>query len=259
MAEFRDDNRRGSRFERVDLTGAQFDHVHLNDATLGFVELLRVRMHDVDIDDVEIEGEIGRLIINGVDVGAVVEAELNRRDPERAVMRPQTPDGFREAWSVLESRWSETVRRAGRLPAGDLHTSVDGEWSFTETLRHLLFVTESWLTRAILGTPSPWHPLSLPWDGMPDTPGVPRDRAARPSLETVLAVRADRQATVRAYLASLTEEILDSRTKPVPGAGWPPPRSFPVRECLRVLVNEEWQHARFAERDLAVLESGRPA
>lgn len=36
------------------------------------------------------------------------------------------------------------------------------------------------------------------------------------------------------------------------GTGWPPEgATFPVRECLSVVLNEEWQHRRFAERDLA--------
>jgi hypothetical protein len=60
-----------------------------------------------------------------------------------------------------------------------LHESVDGEWSFIETLRHLACGTDSWIRRAVLGDPSPWDALDLPWDEMPDTPGVPRDRDAR--------------------------------------------------------------------------------
>jgi hypothetical protein len=37
--------------------------------------------------------------------------------------------------------------------------------------------------------------------------------------------------------------------------GWPRPRSYPVRECLLIVLNEEWCHRQFAERDLAALES----
>src|SRR3712207_9433609 len=84
-------------------------------------------------------------------------------------MRPTDPAGFREAWDVVERLWEGTVERARRLDPELLHESVDGEWSFVETLRHLLFATESWVHRVILGQPAPWHPLSLPWNGMPDT------------------------------------------------------------------------------------------
>ena len=120
-----------------------------------------------------IRGEIVNLTINGVDIGPLVNAELDRRYPGRAKMRPTDPAGFREAWDVVERLWAETVGRARPLDPELLHESVDGEWSFTETLRHLVFATDSWIRRAILGDPSPWDPLDLPWDEMPDTPGVP--------------------------------------------------------------------------------------
>ncbi|MFY9867209.1 MAG: DinB family protein, partial [Trebonia sp.] len=124
-----------------------------------------------------------------------------------------------------------------------------------ETLRHLAFATDAWIRRAVLGDPAPWDPLDLPWDEMRDTPGVPRDRAVRPSLETVLALRRDRMSTVRELVDGLTDASLSASTEPVEGPGWPPPRSFPVRECLLVVLNEEWEHRLYAERDLAALEA----
>jgi hypothetical protein len=145
--------------------------------------------------------------------------------------------------------------RAGPSAAAELlHESVDGEWSFIETLRHLVFATDSWVSRAIGGDPAPWHPLGLPWDEAPDDLGWNPDRAARPSLDVVLELRRDRRATVTALLAGLTDETLGTSTTPVEGPGWPPSRSFPVRECLLIVLNEEWHHRQYAERDLAVLE-----
>ena len=132
---------------------------------------------------------------------------------------------------------------------------VDGEWSFIETLRHLVFATDSWITRAVLGDPSPWHPLALPWDEMPDTPGVPRDRDARPSLDEVLKLRRDRMSTVRQVIEKLTDASLDGHTEPVEGPGWPESRSYPVRQCLLVILSEEWEHRLYAERDLDALEA----
>jgi hypothetical protein len=169
-------------------------------------------------------------------------------------MRPADPAGFGAAWDILERLWSQTVERARCLPPELLHESVDGEWSFIETVRHLVFATDSWIRRAILGDPSPWDPLDLPWDEMPDTPGVPRDREVRPSLEVVLDLRRGRMATVRQVIEGLTGTSLDSRTEPVTGPGWPPPGSFSVRECLLIILNEEWEHRRYAERDLQALE-----
>ena len=89
---------------------------------------------------------------------------------------------------------------------------------------------------------------------MPDTEGVPRDRAARPSLDEALALRLDRQAAVRRYIDALDDATLASDTVPVEGPGWPEPRSYPVRECLHTVLYEEWWHRQYALRDLAVLE-----
>jgi uncharacterized damage-inducible protein DinB len=170
-------------------------------------------------------------------------------------MRPTDLAGFREAWDIVERLWDSTAERARRLDPELLHQSVDGEWSFIETLRHLVFASDAWVRRAILGDPSPWDPLDLPWDEMPDTPGTPRDREVRPSLDEVLPLRSDRMATVRRLIDDLTDESLAAHTKPVEAPGWPPPQSFPVRECLLIVLNEEWHHRQFAERDLDALEA----
>jgi DinB superfamily/Pentapeptide repeats (8 copies) len=244
-----------SRFERVDLSGAQFRTVDLSDAQFRAVYLKGAVMRGVELVDVDIHGEIENLTINGVDIGPLINTELNRRYPDRAKMRPADPADFQEAWNVVERLWDGTLERARRLPPELLHESVGDEWSFIETLRHLVFATDSWIRRAILGDPSPWDALDLPWDEMPDTPGVPRDRDIRPSLDEVLQLRRDRMSTVRQVIEDLTDESLDSHTEPVEGPGWPPPQSFTVRECLLVVLNEEWEHRLFAERDLAALEA----
>ena len=258
MADFSRQDLSGSRFERVDLVGAEFRSVDLTEARFRDVLLRRTTLRGMQMHDVEISAELVNVTVNGVDIGPLVDAELDRRHPDRAKMRPTDPAGFREAWDVVERLWDGTVRRARTFDPPLLHESVAGEWSFTETLRHLAFATESWILRGIQGDPSPWHELSLPWDEMPDTPGVPRDRAVRPSLDEVLELRRDRMATVREVVDDLTEEFLAGDTTPVDGVGWPPAgRSFPVRECLLTVLNEEWEHRLYAERDLdALVDSG---
>ncbi len=257
MADFIDADLRGSRFERTDLSGAQLWAVDLAGAQFRGVDLSGAVMRGVELGNVSIYGEILNVTVNGVDIGPLVDAELNRRYPDRAKMRPADPAGFREACDILGRLWEQTVERARRLPPELLHESVDGEWSFIETLRHLVFATDAWIRRAILGDPSPWAPLGLPWDEMPDTPGVPRDREARPSLDAVLELRRDRMSTVRQVIENLTGASLDAHTEPVEGPGWPRPRSYPVRECLLVILNEEWEHRLYAERDLDALEARR--
>jgi hypothetical protein len=255
MADFIDADLRTSRFEQVDLTGAQFRSVDMTDAQFRGVDMTGVVMRGVDMVNVAISGDVVNVTINGVDVAPLVDAELNRRYPLRPKMRPIDPAGFREAWDILEQLWGETVEHARRLQPEQLHESVNGEWSFIETLRHLAFATDAWIRRAILGDPSPWHPLDLPWDEMPDTPGIPRDRTVCPSLDEVLELRRGRMATVRQFIDGLTDESLDGHTEPVEAQGWPMPRSYPVRTCLLIILNEEWVHRLFAERDLDIVES----
>lgn len=257
MADFIDADLRGSRFEHVDLSGAELRAVDLSGARFAGVDLSGAVMRGVELVNVSIYGELLNVTVNGVDIAPLIDAELNRRYPDRAKMRPAGPAGFREAWDLLGRLWGQTTERARRLPAELLHESVDGEWSFIETLRHLAFATDAWIRRAILGDPSPWDPLDLPWDEMPDTPGVPRDRDVRPSLDVVLELRRDRMSTVRRVIEGLTDASLDAHTEPVEGPGWPRPRSYPVRECLLVILNEEWEHRLYAERDLDALEARR--
>jgi uncharacterized damage-inducible protein DinB len=254
VAEFADENLKGSRFERSDLGGSTFRDCDLSGARFREINMAGVVMRGVELINVDIDGWVENVTVNGVDLGPLVEAELDRRNPDRAKMRPEDPAGFRAAWDILERLWDQTVDRARRLPPELLHESVDGEWSFTETLRHLAMATDAWVVRAVLGDPSPWDPLDLPCDGIPDKPGVPHDRTARPDLGTVLALRRSRQAVVRQVIGALTEESLAADTEPVPGDSWPPPVSYPVRRCLRTVLNEEWEHRLFAERDLAALE-----
>jgi hypothetical protein len=257
MADFTGEDLAGARFERTGLRGAEFRASDLSGALFRGVDLSGVVMRGVELVGVDITGEIVDVTINGVDIGPLVNAELDRRDPDRVRMRPTTPAGFRAAWDIVERLWDETVARAREVEPVRLHESVGGEWSFIETLRHLVFATDAWVRRVILGDPSPWHPLDLPWDEMPGMDGIPRDRGARPSLDEVLELRADRMATVRRVVDDLTEESLTADTVPVEAPGWPPSRSFPVRECLEIVLVEEWEHRLYAERDLEVLEGRR--
>jgi uncharacterized protein YjbI with pentapeptide repeats len=242
-------------FIREDLTGARFDQVDLTGARFRNVDLTGVKISGALLVNLDIDGLLENIRINGVDVVPLVEAELNRRYPDRAKMRPADADGYREAWDILERLWQQTNERASRFDPDLLHERVDGEWSFTETLRHLVFATDAWIRRAILGEPSPWDPLDWPGDEMPEEIPVPRDAAARPSLDQVLALRADRMATMRQVLARLTDAELAEMTTPVTEPGYPEPKSFPVRRCLGAILNEEWEHRLFAERDLDTLES----
>lgn len=225
---------------------------HIEHTDLRAISFHHVRFIGLELVDVEITGEIDNVTINGVDVGPLVEAELDRRMPDRKKMHPTTVEGFQDAWATLERLWAETEDRARALPPELLHERVRDEWSFIESLRHLGFASAAWVGRMVLGDPSPWHPLDLPWDEAPGWEGIPWDREARPSLDEVLAVRRERQAMVRDVITALTPAQLEqtvTRTEP----GWPQLEDFPLAQCLFIVVNEEWHHRLYAERDLAAL------
>src|SRR5690242_8914012 len=229
----REVNFRGARFERVGFSGAV--------------------MRGVEFNDAQIDGDVEGLVINGVEVWPLIEAELNRREPERAKMRPTDAAGARAGWDVVERLWAETVERARQLPEEKLHVRVDGEWSFIQTLRHLVYATEVWVYRVIQGEPEPWHALSLPYDGATPHPRLPWDLEIEPTLDEVLALRHDRMARVRRYVDQLTDAEFNAQTTPVAGPSWPPASSYDVKMCLEILLNEEWQHRLYAERDLQLL------
>ena len=55
----------------------------------------------------------------------------------------------------------------------------------------------------------------------------------------------------------LVARKLAGMTEPVMEPGYPEPESFAVRRCLKTILNEEWEHRLYAERDFDVLESRR--
>jgi hypothetical protein len=163
--------------------------------------------------------------------------------------------GLREAWSMLERRWAATTERALRLPEVIQGEGVAGEWSTVETLRHLVFATDCWLLRAIRLDPTPYHPWGLPWSGAdPEfTRAVGVDPSASPSLVEVMPLRHARQQAVRETLENLTDAGL-AEIRIAPETPGHPNGEHSVLHCLQVLLNEEWEHHRYAVRDLDLLD-----
>jgi uncharacterized damage-inducible protein DinB len=197
------------------------------------------------------EGE-NFLRVNDVDVIPFVEAELNRRFPGRADRRADHPDGLREAWAALQRAWEGTLERVEAMPAGTVDVSVDGEWSFAQTLRHLVHATDTWLRRAILGIEQPYHPLGLANEGAEDD-GLDMSiyTTTIPTYTEILEVRAGHTAMVSDFLANVTsDELTVPRTNP-----WDPARQESTLACLQVILEEEWEHNRYAVRDLDAIEA----
>ena len=238
---------RDARFTDADFTGATFRSCDLH----------RVRITDGWLVDVNMSGKVENLVVNDVDVTGFVAAELERRHPERAQLRQmQTAADYQAMWDTIERLWSETVDRAQRLPDAARHERVDGEWSFAETLRHLVFATDAWASSTVLDDPTPFHPLGLTHTSYPraDAAAIGIELDARPSFDEVLEVRADRLAVVRGIVDALTDDELERLCARPPAPGYPDePRT--VGQCLRVVMDEECEHHRYAIRDLAVLEA----
>ncbi len=238
---------RGARFDVADLRGARFTDCDLTGVTI----------RDGWLADVSISGHVSNLTVNGVDVTDYVSAELDRRHPERVQLRDgQTADDVRAIWDTIERLWAEAAERAGRLPAAALGERVDEEWSFGQTLRHLVFITDAWASRTVLDEQMPYHPLGLPQSWYPDADAAALgiDLTAQPGYAEILAARADRMAVMRRIVAGLTAADLGRLCRRSPAPGYPDEERT-VIDCVAVVMEEEIEHYRFAVRDLAVLEA----
>jgi len=240
---------RGTEFVGADLRGARFA-----EADLAGVVMRGVNAGGLDIDDPFLSEGRSFLLVNGVDVVPFVEAELNRRFPGRADRRAEDPEGLRAAWSALERAWSATLARVAEMPAGTVDVAVGGEWSFAQTLRHLVLATDMWLGRAVLQLGQPFHPIGL-LDAGTGEDGFDRSvfTTVPPSYAEVLEVRASRVAMVRGFLATATADVLAAPRENPHDPGHPET----VRSCLLVILNEEWEHLRYAVRDLDAIEAER--
>jgi hypothetical protein len=248
MATFsQSDELKGALFVDADLRGARFVRADLSGVVMRGVDIQRA-----DIDAPWLSNGASFLRINGVDVIPLVEAELNRRFPGRADRRVGDPDGLRVAWGTLERTWAATLERVAAMPAGTVDISVGGEWSFAQTLRHLVLATDTWLGRAILEIEQPFHAIGLAGPGAEDD-GLDLSifTTVTPSYAEVLEVRAGRVGMVRDFLATITSDELAAKRK----NPWTPEYQETTLSCLHVILEEEWEHHRYAVRDLDAIEA----
>jgi DinB family protein/pentapeptide repeat protein len=238
---------RGATFVDLDMSGAVFREVDLSGA----------RMYGVLLTGADIDGDLTGLRLNGVDVAPLVEAELDRQYPVRTKLRPTTPGGARDGLAAVEEMWRDAVAYARTFTDDELHRSINDEWSFVATLRHLVFVTDAWFGHALLGRSRPFHPIGLPAGFIANGAELGLELSADPTLDEVLAVRAGRFAQVRDYLAAASQDELDRLREPNNAPGWPPPAARTGLKCLRVVFSDEWAHHQFARRDLAIIAAQR--
>jgi DinB superfamily/Pentapeptide repeats (8 copies) len=231
------------RYVDEDLTGAEFRECDLTGA----------RLIGVIMQDAVIDGLVTNLVVNGVEVTAYVEAELDRRHPVRLLIRSDDPAELLAGWRQLRAGWAATVQRLRETP-GLEHRSVNDEWSALETMRHLVMVHDSWFRRCCRGSTELFTPIGLAPDFVPDREEQGLDLAADPSLDEVVAVRDEQAAELESWLSAVTAEELQ-QPAPIPeGPGWPPyARGRTVKQCLATVLDEDWAHHGFCERDLDLI------
>ncbi len=238
------------RFVDRDLSGAEFREVLLDGARFVGASMLGVTIESHNI---------GGLTINGVNVAGYVEAELDRRHPERRLLRSDDLDELREGWRLLQQQWTATIERLRRTP-GLERRSVNDEWSPIETLRHLLFAHDAWFRRGALGQETPYGALGIPgsWLEPGHLPEVDArlDADADPTLDEVLAQRRERVDEVTVWLRDATPEQGAAPRPDLTTNGWPPHQpEYSALEAVKVVPEEEWWHLHYTLRDLDLIEA----
>ena len=233
-------------FEGRDLSGAVFWGVDLRGATMRDVDLTGARMHGVWLVDVAIDGLVDGLVINGVDVTGYVNAH-DPWQPLRGMLRPSDRAGLLATLDEVDRAWGETIEQARSLPDDLRHRSVDGEWSFVQTLRHLVMGIDKWFTAPVTG--GSFHAIGLPNTGSLDVPFPGIDLSSDPSFDEAVAVRGERMALIREHLAGLADGELE-RVVDVMENG-----PHTVLDCLHTVFEEAFEHLRYARRDLAQLNA----
>ncbi|ATY16583.1 DinB family protein [Amycolatopsis sp. AA4] len=227
----------------------------LHDAEFRECDLTGARLIGVVMQDAVIDGLVSNLVVNGVEVSAYVEAELDRRHPVRTLIRSDDLADLREAARQLTASWTATIERIRRSP-GIEHRSANDEWSAAQTLRHLVFVHDSWFRRCCLGSTDLFTPMGIGPDAEPYREAHGIDLSQSPSLDEIVHARNAQTAELEAWLATATPAQL-AAPAPVPDDDvWPPyARGRTVRQCLGTVLNETFEHHNFCTRDLALIEN----
>ncbi|MGC2484719.1 MAG: DinB family protein [Acidimicrobiales bacterium] len=235
------------------LSGARIEDADFSNGRLHAANFEGAKITDAWFYNADVSGDLEGLRLNGIEVAPLVEAERARLFPELAQLRASDPQGIADAWTMIEVHWWATVSRARELDPASLYERVDDEWNFVETLRHLVLATDCWLGRMVKGIERTYHPWGLggSWLSEPGAWGLDVD--ARPTLDEVLDVRCGRMDEVKLTIAALTPEELHRVCTP-PNTPGHPNREHTVLACIHVILNEEWEHHRYAVRDLEVLE-----
>ena len=139
-------NMAGCLFQDVLLAGARFDDVNLSGARLRNVSLANVEIRDADLRGLK---------IFGIEIEALIEAELDRRFPIRLELRPEDehdPAEQTRIFRVIGEHRRALLARLEKAPFTLLCQRPEEErWSALEHLCHLYFAEKMYLDRWIKG------------------------------------------------------------------------------------------------------------
>lgn len=229
-------------FEGRNLADAVFWGVDLQRSVFRDADMSKARFFHTLWKDASIDGVIEQLVVNGVDVTNYVN-EHDRWFPLRTQLEPSTADELRTVWVMVQQEWSRLLDSVSQLDPEAVLRSVDGQWSLRDTLRHLVFATDKWFTCPVLNE-STYNSVGLPNTESQDRawPGIDRD--ADPSFRHVLDVRAETIERFTTFISAMEfAELPDYVDVDENG------RVSPVM-CFHVVLEEEFEHLRYALRDV---------
>ena len=261
----------GETFEDRDLSGSVFRNTRLAHSIFDAVDLGEVTLHNVNLgfarfDDVNLGGAvirnanlgglkiedafIGGMTVFGFHVDELIEAELDRCDPERARLRMAdlySPECVRQVLHRLDEVRAGFTTFLRSLDGAVLTAQPEpGEWSALECLRHMLFAEDLYLNRWLLHNDRPWQPAGLlpaflaGQDGYSEVGSQPVA-----SLEDVLAAWEVLHRETWQYVETVTPDELRRVTRDVDfGQG-------DVAYVLQGLAQHDLLHIRQAEAAVA--------
>lgn len=240
---FENSNMAGAIFHNVNLEGSAFDDVNLAGASIR-----NANMRNFSIADADIRG----LTIYGFHIDQLIEAELDRRDPERVRLRmedcydPECVRAVLDHLCEVRASFGDFLRKADP-PLLVLRPDPDN-WSVLENLRHLIFAEDLYLNRWLLQNDEPWCKLGLRPAFLADDPRY-AEVGSQPceDLDPLLAAWDAIHTRMMAYVASVPAEELRRDTSKIDfGQGT-------VGRVLQTLASHDLEHIRQAQAALARL------
>jgi len=235
------------KFENSDMSGVVFRNVNLARAEFDDVNLAEARIHNANLSNLTIEDAfIKGFTVSGFRIDQLIDAELDRRDPERVRLRmadccdPECVRAVLQHLGEVRARFAEFLRDAD--PRGLAVRPDPKQWSAVENLRHLIFAEDLYLNRWLLENDEPWCEHGLLPDFLANNPRY-ADVGGPPceDIDALLAAWNAIHARMMAFVATVTTEDLQRSTSSIDfGQGI-------VGKILQTLAQHDLEHIRQAE------------